>query len=85
MSEQDTERGEALRAISEAVVSVADAVLDRGLTLDEAVAAFETRLAKQALSRHGGNLSQAALALGVHRNTLRQKLQRNGARPQRGK
>ncbi len=85
MSQQDSERGEALRAISEAVVSVAEAVLDRGLKLEEAVAAFETRLVKQALARHGGNLSQAAMALGIHRNTLRQKLQRNGVRPQRGK
>ncbi len=86
MSEQGpAEPGDALRAISEAVVSVADALLDRGVTLEEAVAAFETRLVKQALSRHGGNVSQAAEALGIHRNTLRQKLQRNGVKTPRGK
>lgn len=78
-------QGDALRAIGEAVVSVADALLDRGVTLEEAVTAFETRFVKQALSRHGGNVSQAAEALGIHRNTLRQKLQRNGVKPQRGK
>jgi DNA-binding protein Fis len=37
------------------------------------------------LKRHGGNVSQAASALGIHRNTLRQKLQRNGVRPSKGK
>lgn len=76
--------GDALRAIGEGVVAIADALLDRGVTLEEAMNAFETRFVKQALSRHGGNVSQAAVALGIHRNTLRQKLQRNGLRKNRG-
>lgn len=85
MNDRGSEPGDGLRAISDAVVSLADALLDRGVTLEEAVAAFETRLVKQAVSRHGGNLSQAAVALGIHRNTLRQKLQRNGVKPPRGR
>lgn len=85
MKDESPERGDGLRAISDAAVSLADALLDRGVTLEEAVAAFEARFVKQAVSRHGGNLSQAALALGIHRNTLRQKLQRNGMKPHRGK
>lgn len=85
MSDEASDPGDGLRAISDAVVSLADALLDRGLTLEEAVAAFEARFVRQALTRHGGNLSQAAMALGVHRNTLRQKLQRNGVKPHRGR
>lgn len=72
------ERREALRRLGDTVTSVADALLDRGLDLEEAVAAFEARYVRAAVERHGGNLSQAALALGIHRNTLRAKMKRNG-------
>jgi len=73
------ERREALRRLGDTVASVADALLDRGLDLDEALAAFEARYVRAAIERHGGNLSQAAQTLGIHRNTLRSKLKRNGA------
>ncbi len=73
------ERREALRRLGDTVAAVADALLDRGLDLEEAVAAFEAKYVRAALERHGGNLSQAASALGIHRNTLRAKLNRNGA------
>jgi two-component system response regulator AauR len=63
---------------------VADAMLDRGLDLEAAIAAFEAKYVRAALERHSGNLSQAAQALGIHRNTLRAKLKRNGARPPTG-
>jgi two-component system response regulator AauR len=72
------DRREALRRLGDTVTSVADALLDRGLDLAAAVAAFETRYVRAAIERHDGNLSQAAQALGIHRNTLRAKLKRNG-------
>ena len=75
------ERREALRRLGETVASVADALLDRGFDLDTAVATFEARYVRAAIERHDGNLSQAAQALGIHRNTLRAKLKRNGTRP----
>jgi DNA-binding NtrC family response regulator len=55
-------------------------LLDRGLQLEEALNVFEVRYVRSAVARHSGNLSQAAAALGIHRNTLRAKLQRNGQR-----
>ena len=74
------ERRAALREVGDALGSVADALLDRGLQLEEALNVFEVRYVRSAIARHGGNLSQAAAALGIHRNTLRAKLQRNGQR-----
>lgn len=74
------ERRAALREVGDALGSVADALLDRGLRLDEALNVFEARYVRAAVARHDGNLSQAAAALGIHRNTMRAKLQRNGQR-----
>jgi two-component system response regulator AauR len=79
------DRREALRRLGDTVATVADALLDRGLDLEAAVAAFEAKYVRAALERHGGNLSQAAQALGIHRNTLRAKLNRNGARAPSGR
>ena len=81
MSPASEERGNALKALGDTFASVAEAMLDRGVQLEEALSVFEARYLRQALKRHGGNVSQAAVALGIHRNTLRQKLQRNGVRP----
>jgi len=78
------ERREELLQLGDSLASVADALLDRGVGLEEAVAVFQARYLKTALERHSGNLSQAASALGIHRNTLRAKLHRNGTRPSRG-
>lgn len=69
-----------LREAGNALGTVADALLDRGLQLDEALNLFEVRYVRSAVDRHSGNLSQAATALGIHRNTLRSKLQKNGQR-----
>ncbi|MCJ7441569.1 MAG: helix-turn-helix domain-containing protein [Thermoanaerobaculaceae bacterium] len=78
------ERRAALRELGDALGNVADALLDRGLQLDEALNVFEVRYVRSAMARHAGNLSQAAAALGIHRNTLRSKLQRNGQRNRKG-
>lgn len=78
------ERRAALRELGDALGSVADALLDRGLALDEALNVFEVRYVRSAVARHSGNISQAAAALGIHRNTLRSKLQRNGQRSRKG-
>jgi DNA-binding NtrC family response regulator len=78
------ERRAALRELGDALGNVADALLDRGLALDEALNVFEVRYVRSAVARHSGNLSQAAAALGIHRNTLRAKLQRNGQRTRKG-
>jgi DNA-binding NtrC family response regulator len=78
------ERRAALRELGDALSSVADALLDRGLALEEALNVFEVRYVRSAVARHSGNISHAAAALGIHRNTLRSKLQRNGQRARKG-
>jgi DNA-binding NtrC family response regulator len=45
---------------------------DNAVSLDELVRAHITRV----LAEHGGNVSAAARALGMHRRTLQRKLQR---------
>lgn len=72
-----------LRELGGALASVADALLDHGISLEEAVNVFVAGYVRSAVDRHDGNLSQAAAALGIHRNTLRSKLQRNGPPPRR--
>jgi DNA-binding NtrC family response regulator len=79
------ERRAALREIGDALSNVAEALLDRGLPLEEALTVFEVRYLRSAVARHSGNISQAAAALGIHRNTLRSKLQRNGQRARKGR
>lgn len=71
-------RRDTLRALGDELAAVAGALIDRGVELEEAMTAFEVRYVREALHRAGGNLSQAAAVLGIHRNTLRGKLQRNG-------
>lgn len=50
----------------------------RGIRLEEAVEQFECLFLREMLRRHDGNQSRAADALGIHRNTLRNRLQRHG-------
>jgi DNA-binding NtrC family response regulator len=52
----------------------------RSVTLAEAVEAAERVALGQALDEHGGNLSRAARALGIDRNTLKRKMGRYGLR-----
>jgi DNA-binding NtrC family response regulator len=70
--------GSELKHLGDAMSKVVEVLLDRGVELSEALAVFELCYARAALARQGGNLSQAAVDLGIHRNTLRAKLQRNG-------
>lgn len=52
-------------------------MLDRSLSLEEAVRTFELRYVEAAVQRYGGCIQRAAAALQVHRNTLRAKLKRS--------
>ena len=46
--------------------------------LAEAVEAFEKSLIRDTLERHGGNLSQASVALGIAKTTLFDKVRKYG-------
>lgn len=56
-------------------------LVHRGLSLDQARKAFERQFIVACLRRHGGNFSRSAECLGVHRNTLRNKLSTLGIDP----
>jgi Fis family transcriptional regulator, factor for inversion stimulation protein len=49
-------------------------MIARGILFDEAVQAFEKQFILNIVSRHQHNLSKAAEALGIHRNTLSKRL-----------
>ena len=49
-------------------------MVERGIMFDEAVAEFEKKFIRRALDRTNGNQSRAAIALGIHRNTLSRKM-----------
>ncbi len=54
---------------------VADMVAG-GIRMDEAVRVLETHFLRHVLEQHNGNQSRTAEALGIHRNTLRNKMRR---------
>ncbi|HYM59757.1 MAG TPA: helix-turn-helix domain-containing protein [Thermoanaerobaculia bacterium] len=49
-------------------------LISSGITLEQAVEAFEGKYIVAAMSASRGNVTQASRALGVHRNTLHNKL-----------
>lgn len=65
--------GQLTRLVSELV--------DRGLTLEQARKEFEKQFILASLRKNEGNFSRSAKYLGVHRNTLRNKLATLGISP----
>jgi len=51
-----------------------DQMITRGIFFEEAVKEFEKNFILKVLRRHNNNLSKAAEALGIHRNTLSKRL-----------
>jgi hypothetical protein len=49
-------------------------LIDSGITLEQAVEAFESKYIAAAMDANRGNVTKASRALGVHRNTLHNKL-----------
>ncbi len=58
--------------------SLVGEMVSGGIRLDEAVRELEAQFLRQVLARHNGNQSKAATFLGMHRNTLRNKMRRCG-------
>jgi transcriptional regulator with PAS, ATPase and Fis domain len=52
-----------------------DQMISRGILYEEAVREFEKRFILNVLERYNHNLSKAAIALGIHRNTLSKRLE----------
>lgn len=49
-------------------------LIGNGITLEQAVQAFEGKYISAAMNANRGNVTRASRALGVHRNTLHNKL-----------
>lgn len=56
-------------------------LVDQGLTLDQARREFEKQFIVSALRSNEGNVTRSASAIGVHRNTLRNKVGNLGIQP----
>lgn len=52
-----------------------DQMITRGVLFEEAIQEFEKRFILKMLDRQQNNLSKAAIALGIHRNTLTKRVQ----------
>jgi len=51
-----------------------DQMISHGILFEEAVQEFEKQFILNVVSRHRHNLSKAAAALGIHRNTLSKRI-----------
>jgi len=54
--------------------ALVDELVDKGVTLGQARREFERQFIVAALRSHQGNFSGSAKSLGIHRNTLRNKV-----------
>ena len=59
--------------------SIVDELVRQGLSLDQARREFERQFIVSTLKSNSGNHSRSAKRLGVHRNTLRNKLSNLGS------
>lgn len=69
---------------------IVDELVRRGVTLQQARQEFERQFIEASLKSNGGNLCRSARSLGVHRNTLRNKVSNLGipdrdAKPRAGR
>ncbi len=65
---------------------IVDELVRKGVTLQQARQEFERQFISASLRSNGGNLCRSARSLGVHRNTLRNKVSNLGIEvPERGR
>jgi len=60
--------------VKDQLESLVGQMVERGIMFDEAVAEFEKKFIRRSLDRSNGNRSRAAIAMGIHRNTLSRKM-----------
>lgn len=60
--------------MKEKLESLVTEMIERRVYLGEAVNEFERKFIQSALTKTGGNQTEAAKFLGVHRNTLNRKI-----------
>ena len=62
------------RNLNGRLYEIVDELVRQGVPLEQARREFERQFIVAALRNHDGNLSQSAQSIGVHRNTLRNKV-----------
>ncbi len=62
------------RNLKDGLTLIVDELVKQGVTLQQARQEFERQFISASLRSSGGNLCQSARRLGVHRNTLRNKV-----------
>ncbi len=62
------------RNLKDGLTPIVNELVKQGVTLQQARQEFERQFIKASLKSSGGNLCQSARRLGVHRNTLRNKV-----------
>ncbi len=61
--------------MKEQIEKLISQMVDAGVFFQDAVSEFEKKYIRTVLEIHGGNRSNAAKALGIHRNTLGRKME----------
>jgi DNA-binding NtrC family response regulator len=71
--------------VKDQLESLINQMIEHGILFTEAVSEFEKKFIKRMLEKNNGNHSKAAVALGIHRNTLSRKVEDLGLdhRPKR--
>src|SRR5260370_29807178 len=67
-------QGTSMVSIDDRLNQIIRELIGNGITLEQAVEAFEGKYIVAAMTASRGNVTQASKALGVHRNTLHNKL-----------
>ncbi|MCP3959217.1 MAG: hypothetical protein GY719_15310 [bacterium] len=71
--------------LKDGLTPIVDELVRRGVSLQQARQEFERQFISASLRSNGGNLCQSARSMGVHRNTLRNKVSSLGIElPSRG-
>lgn len=73
----------ARKNLKDGLTPIVDELVRRGVSLQQAREEFERQFIKASLRSNGGNLCRSARSLGVHRNTLRNKVSSLGIEMQR--
>ncbi|MEM7582576.1 MAG: helix-turn-helix domain-containing protein [Acidobacteriota bacterium] len=73
----------ARKNLKDGLTPIVDELVRRGVSLQQARQEFERQFIKASLRSNGGNLCRSARSLGVHRNTLRNKVSSLGIEMQR--
>lgn len=58
-----------------------DQMIEKDIDFEDALGEFQRRFIRKVVENSNGNLSRAAKALGIHRNTLSRKIETLGLDP----